>query len=872
MNDVTCFSFGEYILHEGRRELTRDGQAVDLGGRAMDVLLALLHRAGRVVTKEEIMRDAWSGMIVAQNNLTTQMAQIRRALNDSEGRHFIQTVPARGYRFVAEVAAQTAAPGAVSAADSPATPADRVNLPVETSSFIGRQRELDEIADRLRLRSLVTVVGPGGMGKTRSAFRIAAAEVPKFADGVLLLELAPLCEPELIAEALCRSLGVPPLADRSATDAAVSVLRNRNMLLVIDNAEHLLAATASLAETIMRQCPQVRLLVTSREALGVAGEAIYPLQPLSVPPAGTQPTAADAQRSEAVRLFVERAADALGSYTLSDADAPSVATICRRLDGMPLAMELAAARLRMLNAREIAARLENVFSLLNVGSRTVLARQRTLYATIDWSFSLLSPAEQIVLRRLSVFINGCTLEGAIAVCAGRGIAADQVFDLLTTLVGKSLVSPETSGPDTRYRMLETTRQFAAEKLAAAGEDGKREMAEYLCELFNVAELEWPTTGTDRWVAAYGMEMENFRAAVDWAFSGCDAVCDVRNNVCDAGNNVCDAGGDTALGVALVSCAGALAEEKSLQADMRRWTKSAVPHIGPTTKLRVAAAVLYLHTSLEKRLGTQAVPPERMRAIELFREAGDRVGLSRALRQTAMARAMPGTAKPEVVGMAEEAVALLRHLAPHKDLATALAHLGSVHFFAGDHDTARRLNEQALAMRRLLGDSTGMLASSVNLAEILFLDGDYAGALHYAAEAEAEARRRNALAALALILSNLAGYRLHDNDVAGATKAASEALKLSRAIGQDYLAVMCLEHFALAAALRESLDDAAQILGFTDAHYRASGQTRERLEQEGYERLEKILRSRLPAGQLAALCAAGAGLTGAAADAAALGGR
>jgi non-specific serine/threonine protein kinase len=748
---------------------------------------------------------------------------------------------------VAEVAAQTTAPGAISAADCPAIPTDRLNLPVETSSFIGRERELDEIGERLRLRSLVTIVGAGGMGKTRAAFRIAAAEGPKFADGVVLLELAPLSEPQLIAEALCRRLGVPPLADRSATDAAVTVLRSRNMLLLIDNAEHLLTATAALAEQIMSQCPQVRLLVTSREALGVAGEAIYPLQPLSVPPSGTPLTAADALHSEAVRLFVERAADALGSYSLSDADAPAVATICRRLDGMPLAMELAAARLRMLNAREIAARLENVFSLLNVGSRTVMARQRTLYATIDWSFSLLSRAEQFVLRRLSVFIDGCTLDGAIAVCAGSFIAADQVFDLLATLVGKSLVLPETSGPATRYRMLETTRQFAAEKLAAAGEDGKREMAEYLCELFNVAEFEWPTTGTDRWVAAYGMEAENFRAAVDWAF----------------------AAGDAALGVALVSCAGALAEEKSLQADLRRWTKAALPHLGPTTKLRVAAAVLYLHTSLEKRLGTQAVPPERTRAIELFREAGDRVGLSRALRQTAMARAMPGVADREVIGMAEEAVALLRHLAPHKDLATALAHLGSVHFFAGDHDTARRLNEQALAMRRVIGDSTGMLASSVNLAEILFLDGDSAGALHYAAEAEAEARRRNALAVLALILSNLAGYRLHDDDVGGATRAAREALKLSRAIGQDYLAVMCLEHFALALALREALDGAAQILGFTDAHYRASGQTRERLEQRGFERLDSILRSRLPPPQLAALCAAGAGLTGATVDAAAL---
>jgi non-specific serine/threonine protein kinase len=510
-------------------------------------------------------------------------------------------------------------------------------------------------------------------------------------------------------------------------------------------------------------------------------------------------------------------------------------------------MELVAARLRMLNPVEIAARLENVFRLLNVGSRTVMPRHQTLFATIDWSFSLLSDAEQITLRRLSVFVDGCTLDGAVAVCTCGIIAAESVFDLLARLVAKSLVIAETSGPATRYRMLETTRQYAAEKLAAAAETGhRRRMAEYLLELFSLAEMEWPTTGTDRWVTAYAVEAENFRAAVDWAFTA----------------------GDAALGVELVARAGALADEKSLHVDLRRWTDAAIPHLSPATDLRTAASILYLHTALAKRQGAQAAPPERARAIALFREAGDPVGLSRALRQTAMARAMPGAPDADALAMAEEAVALLRHLAPHKDLATAMAHLGSVHFLAGDHDAARRLNESALAMRRGLGDSTGMLASSVNLAEILFVDGDVAGALRHAAEAEAEARHRNALATLALILSNLAGYRLHDGDRAGGMRAATEALRLSRAVGQDYLAVMCLEHFALALALGGALETAAGLLGFTDAHYAASGQTRERLEQAGYERLDAILRAGLPAWRLDALHAAGRAWTQQVADAAA----
>jgi predicted ATPase/DNA-binding winged helix-turn-helix (wHTH) protein len=843
VNEVRRFSFGDYALNEARRELTRDGVPVDLGSRAMDVLLALLRRPGRIATKEEIMRDAWSGMIVAQNNLTTQMAHLRRALNDPQGRLYIQTVPGRGYRFVADMEPQAIA----DLPPSPyATPHERHGMPVDTSSFIGREQELSDVAARIAVRGLVTIVGAGGVGKTRMALKAAAAQADNFADGIMLLELAPLTEPGRVAEALCRKLGVPMLMDRSPTDAAVSVLRGRKMLLVLDNAEHLLAAIAALVEPILRHCPGVRMLVTSREALGVAGEVTYPLPSLSVPPTSRTLTAADALRSEAVQLFADRAADALGSYTLSDQDAPAVATICRRLDGMPLAMELVAARLRMLNPVEIAARLENVFRLLNVGSRTALPRHQTLFATIDWSFSLLSSAEQIVLRRLSVFVDGCTLDGAMAVCTCDIIGTDSVFDLLTKLVGKSLVIAETSGPATRYRMLETTRQYAAEKLAAAHETGRRQrMAEYLLELFSLAEMEWPTTSTDHWVAAYGVEAENFRAAVDWAF----------------------AAGDTALGFDLVACAGALADEKSLQGDLRRWTDAALPHLSPATGLRTAASVLYLHTALEKRQGAQAAPPERARAIAMFRQANDPVGLSRALRQTAMARAMPGPLDADILAMAEEAVALLRHLAPHKDLATALAHLGSVHFIAGDRDVARRLNEAALAMRRGLGDSTGMLASSVNLAEILFLEGDVAGALRHAAEAEAEARRRNALATLALILSNMAGYRLHDDDQAGGMRAAVEALRHSRAIGQDYLAVMSLEHIALALAMGGALDTAAGLLGFTDAHYGASGQTREPLEQTGHDRLQAILRARLPPLHLAALHAAGCGWTQQAADAA-----
>ena len=845
ISHTEIYQFAEFTLHVTRRELLRDGVPVKLGARALDTLIYLVRHHGRMATKTEIMAAIWPGTIVEENNLTTQIAAVRRALGDTEGKSFIQTVAGRGYSFVADVREPASGAAPPPTAPPPDPIQERHNLPLETSSFIGRETELNTIAARLRTRALVTLVGAGGVGKTRVALRLAFEELDRFSDGVFLLELAPLTEPRLVAEAACRLFGVPATGDRPAEDMVVSVLRAKNLLLVLDNCEHVLAGAASLASAILRHCPLTKILATSREALGLPGEGVFPMPSLPVPsPSFGVLTAAKAMQCDAVRLFAERAADALGSYTLTDEDAPAVATICRRLDGVPLATELAAARLRMLKPSEIAARLENVFRLLTGGSRVALPRHQTLRATIDWSFSLLSAPEQIMLRRLSVFVDGCSLDGAAAVAGSDAIDEVEVLDLVSALVAKSLVVADTSGSATRYRMLETTRQYAAEKLAEAGETNCRlVMARYLAEMFRTAERTWPTQGTDTWLAAYGPETENLRAAIDWAFTA----------------------GDPTIGISLVAHAGAIADEMTLPADLRRWTAAALPHLTPATPKIEAAAVLYLHSSQQKRLGVYEVPAERHQAIALFREVGDDLGLSRALRQTAVARAMPGEPAPDVLSMLDEAVALLRTRAPHKDLATALAHTGGVHFLYGDHAASRRFNEAALAMRETLHDRSGVLASSVNLAEQQFLDGDTPGALRYARQAEAEARARSALPTLALILSNTAGYLLQADDTEAARHAAAEALTLSRAIGQDYLAVMCLEHLALALALSGEAAPAAGLLGFTSAHYVTSGQTREQVEQAGYERLLARLRHDLAPDQLTALMDEGAAWTPAAAD-------
>jgi predicted ATPase/DNA-binding winged helix-turn-helix (wHTH) protein len=847
MPDPFVYEFVEYRLDPGQRVLTRHGTPVELGSRAMDVLLALLRRHGEVATKTAIMAEVWPGTIVEDNNLTTQIASVRRALGDGAAGtpRFIVTIPSRGYRFVADIRrVPTAGPATPAAPDRPQD-TERSNLPLQSSSFIGRERELAELRTRLRERALVTLVGAGGVGKTRMALKLAESLLDDFPDGAFLLELAPLTEESRVAEALCRLLGVPATGDRPAEEVAVAMLRRKTMLLVLDNCEHVLGGAAPLVAAILRQCPHMRILATSREALSVPGEAVFQMPTLAVPALSATLTAETALRSDAVRLFAERAADALGAYTLSDEDAQAVATICRRLDGVPLATELAAARLRMLKPAEIAARLENVFRLLTGGSRTALPRQQTLRATIDWSFSLLSAPEQAVLRRLSVFADGCSAEGATTVAGGEGIDPDEVFDIIGALVAKSLMVADRTGRATRYRMLETTRQYAAEKLLEAGETNRfRLMAAYLCNVFRLAEAAWPTQGTDEWLAEYGPETENFRAAIAWALGG----------------------EDPPLGVSLLAQASAIADEMSLQPDLRRWTQAALAHVTAATPPLEAAVILFLHTtSQQKRMGPSQAPPDQMTAISRFRELGDRVWLNRALRQTAVARAMPGAPDPEVMAMLDEALALLGPLAPHKDLATTLAHVGGVHFLNANHNVSRKFNEQALAMRQAISDRSGVLASTVNLAELLYLDGETSAALSFAMQAEIDARHRNSQSTLALVLCNAAGYRALGGEFDAAGRTATEGLALSRAIGQTYYAVICLEHLALAIAQRGDPTRAARLLGFIDAHYAATGQLRERLEQTVHDRLVAALEAQLGAQVRAALHDEGARWTSEEAD-------
>jgi non-specific serine/threonine protein kinase len=401
----------------------------------------------------------------------------------------------------------------------------RHNLPLQLTRFFGREPEIAQIKERLAEWRLVSLTGPGGVGKTRLSLRAAEEALADFAAGVWFVDLAPLSDPSLVPQQVLASLGLPDEPGRPSLETLAAHLRDRQALVVLDNCEHLLEACAGLASSLMRACPQLRLLATSREALGLGAESVFPVPSLPFPNPGQAIVSETLIDYDAVRLFVDRARRVQPNYEVTPRNAHAVARICQRLDGIPFALELAAAHLRLLTSAQLAGRLDDSLRLLTGGDRAAAPRQQTLRATIEWSYDLLSPNERLLLQRLSVFAGGCTLEAAEAVCAdaaGASLAAAQVYGVLASLVDQSMVVAERRpGEESRYHLLETVRQYAGDKLHEAGDSARLSQRHYdyfLC----FAESNVPKTCTkDRliWERKLLDERDNFRRALEWSFSG-----------------------------------------------------------------------------------------------------------------------------------------------------------------------------------------------------------------------------------------------------------------------------------------------------------------------------------------------------------------
>jgi predicted ATPase/DNA-binding CsgD family transcriptional regulator len=579
------------------------------------------------------------------------------------------------------------------------------NLPTELSSFVGREKELAKVGRQLEGNRLLTLTGSGGCGKTRLALAVASEVVEGFEDGVWLVELAPLVDPSLVPQAVASALGLRDQPGRSPTEALSRYLGSKSVMLVLDNCEHLVEACATLAEALLRFCPRLRVLATSREALGITGEVAWPVPPLSLPDLRRMPDTESLSRYESARLFLERAAAVRPAFALTEQNAQAVAQICYRLDGLPLAIELAAARTKVLSVEEISERLDYSFELLASGGRTAMPRQRTLHATMDWSHDLLLDEERTLFRRLSVFAGSFNLEAAEAVCGADGLERDGVPELLWHLVDKSLVVARDRDGEARYRLLETVRQYGREKLDASGEEAEvgRRHAGFYVVLAEEAEhgLSGPEQG--RWLTLLEAEHDNLRAALSWSLGE---------------------GGDVGLGVRLAAALGAFWSTRGYLSEGRRWLEGAVSRSGPVATQARAKALNGAGwvAMLQDEYG--AARPLIEEGLALNRELGDEEGIASSLVILGSAAMMGRRDDVPVVALLEEAKELRPELEDQRTVARMVLLESMVMLGQDSRERMVALNEVSLAQFRERKYTYGVVMCLTNLGLVMLAQGDY----------------------------------------------------------------------------------------------------------------------------------------------------
>jgi predicted ATPase/class 3 adenylate cyclase len=637
------------------------------------------------------------------------------------------------------------------------------NLPLQVTSFIGREREMAEVKRLLEGTRLLTVTGAGGTGKTRLALQVAAELLTEYPDGVWLVELAPLADPTLVPQTVAAVLGVKEQPGTPITQTLVAALKPKTLLVLLDNCEHLLAACAPLAEVLLRSCPGVRLLATSREGLGIGSEQKCRIPPLSSPaPQDLPPTVESLTGYEAVHLFLDRARLSQAGFTITNENAAALAQVCHRLDGIPLAIELAAARVRALPVEKLNERLDDRFRLLTGGSRTALPHQQTLRALIDWSYDLLTEAERALLRRLSVFAGGWTLEAAEAVCAGEGIEEWDVLDLLTSLVEKSLVQYEEQGEEGRYRLLEMVRQYGREQLMEAGEGDVvrgRHVAFYL-RLAQEAEPQLRIVNQSVWLDRLVTEHDNLRAALEWCL-----------------NDVSHPGVVNSAEAAWALC-GALYRFWDVRSNLREgleWLERAISVSGDTASAARGKALTGA-CHLAWRRGENALARSR----------------------------------------GEEALTIHRQLGNKEGIAISLNALGNVATSERQLSLARRCFEESLALSRASEDLWGIGQSLNNLGSIALMENDYAQARSLCEEALTIAERMGDLANVHIRLRNLSHLDCEEGRFDSARSRGEQALRMARRLGDKRAIAVSLLRFGGLAAAQGQSERAATLLAAAEA--------------------------------------------------------
>lgn len=705
----------------------------------------------------------------------------------------------------------------------------RNNLPIQRTSFVGRERDVAEIKELISRHNLLTLFGAGGIGKTRMATQVGADLIDTFPDGVWFADFAPITDPELVASVLGKVVGINQAQGKRVDESIAPWLKRKKMLLILDNCEHVLKAVAAIADAILEAAPDVKLLITSRQALSVAGEEVVQLSPLAAPLKTENRSPEELMEFGAVALFVDRARSVNKSFKLTDETAPIVADICRRLDGLALAIELAAARANVLSIPSLARHLDERLKLLTAGSRTASPRQKTLGALIDWSYNLLSPPEQTLFIRLGCFAGGFSLDAARAVCVGDEVEDIGVFDLLTSLTEKSLVVAETSGECERFRLLDSTRAYALDKLKGtfSYESLMRRHAKYFANQALAAEQSYGPGSSLSKLTDLELEIGNFRAMLEWALTQ---------------------GNDVVLGGTVAGALRRLWRDGGLAAEGRWWIGAALGRLAETEHPAIVARLW---------LGVAVLNPDKRgyeaaeHARSLYESVNDRPGVAEALSLVSFALCWMGRLD-EAAEINERALAEARAFGATSRVAYCLNTKGFILSELGDPHSARDAYMQALSVHKALGNEIGVSVVLSNLAECAFRAGDAQDALRQASESLAIRGRGKSTRDLAMYHNNIAAYRIALSDLDGARESARQGVHTARQAQSAMMAAVAFQHLALVAALGGEPDRAARLLAYVDATYKDLRQSREFTERWGYEKLTSALREQLDSAELAKL--------------------
>jgi predicted ATPase/DNA-binding winged helix-turn-helix (wHTH) protein len=680
------YAYEQWEIDLGRRELRSRGIPLPLGGRAFEIVTVLVQSASELVTKDHLMERVWPGAVVGEGTLHVHISAVRKALG--QDRVMLKTVSGRGYRLLGSWSPQQRE-GTAARVDSPVirTPGAPLesNFPPLITRLIGRTAAAQFVRDLASAYRVVTLTGPGGIGKTSLAIKAVRYLLADFEDGGWIVELASLSDPGLVPSTVASTLGLKLAGEISAASVARAV-GGRHLLLVLDNCEHVIDAAANLAETFTRMCPRTTIVATSREVLRIDGESVYRVPPLDVPALGQ--TAPDyIMQYSAVELFVARAKALDAGFSPRAEDLASIATICRHLDGIPLAIEFAAARAAVLSVQGVAAGLRDRFALLTAGRRTALPRQRTLRATLDWSHELLPDAERRLLRRLSVFAGGFNVDSAAAVMADAGFSAAMVTDCIAKLVTKSLIALDPAPGVTRWYLLETIRAYALEKLAEHAEVGvaARHHALYFRDFFTPQARGARSSLSDEELARHVREIDNVRAALDWSFSSA---------------------GDCAIGVDLTAAYAPVWRHLSLMIECRERCERALlslePHATTNMSLRMdlqmaLAAAMFITMGPAEQTTTLLTE-----ALETADALNDLHAQAATLSMLSPIYAFRGEYGRALIA-AERIEQIADRIGDPIQLLLAYQHMGPSLFLRGSHRDAQHLFERVLRFPAAPGD-------------------------------------------------------------------------------------------------------------------------------------------------------------------------